>query len=399
MNQERLRTIKVELLLAVSLLIRLNCTLPGTAVIASTSEVRPDGAIRLTAPITPNSHQNPAFSPDGQTLLFTWFHQGYNAGPAGLYRLDLSEGIPVPLLDEAGHDSVNLPGSSWNITRNLITFSSDRQDTDEIWTIAHDGSSLFRVTHHTSPTYFIEPSFSPDGQWIVFEVDNSGTDHRGGNDHREATEDQQCGSIWKVQANGDDLTQLTDGPANNTDDRQPNWSPQGNRILFQRRNLSSDDWNLYTMAVDGSDIRQVTTDLSADTDASWSPYGKWIVYSSDYGGLPVPNIYVIPATGGTPIRVTNDSIHEDGAPSWSPDGKRIAFESHAGQDENSPSSLWRIDAPVRASLAIYLPLTISNHAGLAAPFSLSQVKYLDHQLQSEHNDQTTGDCFEKEGSQ
>ena len=96
------------------------------------------------------------------------------------------------------------------------------------------------------------------------------------------------------------------------------------------------------MSPDGTDFRPVTTNPSSDTDASWSPDGRWIVYSSDYGGLPVPNIFVVSAAGGIPIRVTHDDTHEDVAPSWSPDGKWIAFESHEGPDEDAPSALWRI---------------------------------------------------------
>ena len=294
---------------------------------------RPDGAYLLFTPTLPTSAQNPAFSPDGKTVLFTIFHQGYNDGPAGLYLLPLASNVISTLLFDDDQDSVNLPGSSWNADTNRITFASDREDTDEIWTISPDGSNLLRITHHTSATYFIEPSFSPKGQWIVFEVDN------------DAPEDKQQGSIWKIRMDGSGLTKLVGGPGSSRDDRQPNWSPRGDSILFQRRLVGTDDWNLYTMAPDGSDIQQVTDTPSGDTDASWSPDGDWIVYSADFGAAPVPNIFVIPAAGGTPIRITFDDIHEDGAPSWSPDGKWIAFESHKNENEDSPTSLWMIAIP------------------------------------------------------
>ena len=80
----------------------------------------------------------------------TLFHEGYDVGPAGLYLLPLAGGDPVDLLDEEGQDSVNLPGSCWNALTGPITFASDRQDTDEVWTMDDVGGDLFRVTYHTT---------------------------------------------------------------------------------------------------------------------------------------------------------------------------------------------------------------------------------------------------------
>jgi len=113
----------------------------------------------------------------------------------------------------------------------------------------------------------------------------------------------------------------------------------------------------------------VTTAPSSDTDASWSPDGRWVVYSSNYGGLPTPNILVVPAESGTPIRVTRDDTHADGAPSWSPDGKWLAFESHLGQDEDTPSALWRIPVPEGVcdeEFHVYLPLALTTSSDLSA---------------------------------
>ncbi|MCJ7723782.1 MAG: hypothetical protein MUP03_06585 [Anaerolineales bacterium] len=59
---------------------------------------RPDGAYLLFTPTLPTSAQNPAFSPDGKTVLFTIFHQGYNDGPAGLYLLPLAGNVISTLL-------------------------------------------------------------------------------------------------------------------------------------------------------------------------------------------------------------------------------------------------------------------------------------------------------------
>ncbi|MCH8064008.1 MAG: PD40 domain-containing protein [Chloroflexi bacterium] len=302
----------------------------STPVTYHSIEVRPDGALRLTGPPPGASDQNPAFSPDGSRLVFTRFEQGYNDGPAGLFLLDLRSGNTSRITPEEDQDNVNLPGSSWDAAGNRIVFSSDRDEADELWSVSPDGSGLVRLTEHEwSPMYY-EPSWSPDGEWLVFEARSSGGGEVG-----------PAGEIWKVRADGSELTQLTEG----YDDRQPNWSHALNRVLFQRRGRGELDWNIYTMTHNGEDLRPATTSPLSDTDASWSTDGKWIVYSSDNGALPSPNIFVIPWEGGTPIRVTHSDVNEDAAPSWSPDGLWIAFESHDFEDEESPAALWLIAAP------------------------------------------------------
>jgi Tol biopolymer transport system component len=317
-------------------------TFAQSATGATTTATRVDGALPVISSL-PASIQNPAFSPDGSSMIYTMFHAGYNAGPAGIFICAAAGGSGTPLIDEEGNDSVNLPGMSWNLNTNLITFASDRAGPDEIWTMAADGSKRTQVTHHPPPGYYIEPCFSPDGGWIVFEADTNAPDNL------------QQGSIFKVRADGTGQVKLTDGPANGTDDRQPNWSPTGKSILFQRRLPGSENWDIYTMNPDGTNLKQVTTTDSSDTDASFSPDGKWIVYSTDYGGLEMPNIFIIPAAGGSPIRITKNEDNEDGAPSWSPDGKWIAFESHPGADEDTSARIWRI--PV----SIPVPLITANN--------------------------------------
>jgi TolB protein len=292
---------------------------------------RRDAAVQLPVAI-PGSLQNPAWSPDGSQLLLTAFENGYNVGPAGLHLFIVASGPATLLTAEPDSDSVNLPGTSWTPATDRITFSSDRMGPEDIWTISGTGGSATRVTAHTGAAYYLEPSFSPDGQWIIFEV--------------QLDEPLDRGSLWKVRTNGNDLIRLTDGPAGGFDDRQPNWSPTSDRILFQRRIPPAGSWNLFSMAADGDDLAQVTDSEADDTDGSWSPDGRWVVYSSDEGWLELASIFVIPATGGTPLRVTNDSSRYDGAPSWSRDGDWIAFESCTGDPElSSGTTLWRIAAP------------------------------------------------------
>ncbi len=306
---------------------------------------RGDGAQLLYRGQGRASAQNPAFSPDGKSVLFTLFHDGYNEGAAALRVLPLKNGAserPGTLLDESDRAAVNLPGSSWHPSAG-VAFASDRAGRDEVWVLPPGGHRPTRVTEHRGDTGYLEPSFSPDGSWIVFQESVEKE-----NAARESDDDPSAlGSLWKVRRDGSDPTRLLDGPATRTDNRQPNWSPKGDRLVFQRRAADSEDWALYVMNADGTGLRRLTDGPGEHTDPSWSPDGRSVVFSSTAGGLDTPQIFVIPADGGRPTRVTRSGGGYDGAPSWSPDGRWIAFEARSG-DEDRPTSLWRIPVPGQA---------------------------------------------------
>ncbi|QLE75396.1 hypothetical protein FGW37_30845 [Streptomyces rectiverticillatus] len=309
---------------------------------------RADGAELLYRGKGRTSAQNPAFSPDGGSVLFTLFAGGYNDGAAALRVLSLRGGAqsrPSTLLDEADRAAVNLPGSSWHPSAG-VTFASDREGgRDEVWVMPPGGGRPARVTEHGGDSGYLEPSFSPDGSWIAFQESRESREGaEGGTAEEPADGGSALGSLWKVRRDGSGRARLLDGPATGTDNRQPNWSPKGDRLVFQRRERGSHDWALYVMNADGGGLRRLTGGAGEHTDPSWSPGGRQVVFSSTAGGLEVPQIFVIPVDGGRPVRVTRNDGSYDGAPSWSPDGRWIAFESHPG-DEDRPTALWRIPAP------------------------------------------------------
>ena len=260
-----------------------------------------DAAANLTSDATADD-QNPAFSPDGKTLLFSSKRNG-SGGNFNVWKMDLLTSQVDPLTDDSNADNVTMPGSSWNAATNMLCFFSNRYGNYEILMMDDTGSNVDRITNR--PATDMEATFSPDGQWVVFQSDY----YRSRDIHK-----VEIGEV--ISAN---LTNILG------DDIKPNWSPQGDKIVFQSNR--DGNWEIYTMNSDGDDVRNITNDPADDTDPSWSPDGTKIVYASNHGGLDEPEIFVINANGiGDPEQITDYSGY-DGAPSFSPEGTSIAFES------------------------------------------------------------------------
>ena len=79
---------------------------------------------------------------------------------------------------------------------------------------------------------------------------------------------------------------------------------------------------VFAVAANGTNTRQLTTSAGDNRGGSWSPDGQRIVFTSSRDGN--DEIYVMSADGSNQSRITNSSGTED-APQWSPDGSSIAY--------------------------------------------------------------------------
>lgn len=185
----------------------------------------------------------------------------------------------------------------------LIAFTDARVDFDLVVRNA-DGTDVRRIL--TGLGSDLDPSFSPDGEWIAFEHTSAGS----------------SADIHVVRRDGSQRRVLAAGPGIEID---PAWSPDGTRIAWS---LVEGGRAVIRVASAGGGSERTLTGGSADIVApadvqpSWSPDSRRLAFARR--GV----IYEVAADGSTlPRQLVSAAFGLQGRPSWSPDGRSIATAS------------------------------------------------------------------------
>jgi hypothetical protein len=136
--------------------------------------------------------------------------------------------------------------------------------------------------------------------------------------------------IYTINPDGTGRVRLTATASGNSGNRNPAWSPDGRRIVFESDVATPGFNDVYVMNADGSGATNLTNAPSWDAMPTWSPDGTKIAFSTDREGQ--DEIYVMNADGTNPINLTNNSATFEVLASWSPDGGKIAFQTVRGED-------------------------------------------------------------------
>lgn len=221
-----------------------------------------------------------------------------------------------------------------------LSFQSKRdgRGCDQIYTMNIDGSNVKMVSNgegRTTCAFF----FDKDRK-VLF-----GSTHLGGKECP-PNPDLSKGYVWaiypeydifSVNADGTGIKQMTSTPGY---DAEATLSPNGKKIVFTSER--DGDLDIYSMDTKGKNVKRLTNELGYDGGAFYSPDNKMIVYRSSHPKTPedvkkykdllaqhliVPTtfeVWVMNADGSGKRQVTKLNAASF-APFFTPDGKKIIF--------------------------------------------------------------------------
>ncbi len=120
----------------------------------------------------------------------------------------------------------------------------------------------------------------------------------------------------------------------------PSWSYDNKRIVFPASDFGGRT-DLYILDIQSNELKRLTNDYYDDRDPDFSPDGNYIVFSSDRTSLGAGNSYNLFLynlnTGNIEYLTFGKQV--DNSPHFSEDGKKIVFTSNA----NGPQNVWMLE--------------------------------------------------------
>jgi Tol biopolymer transport system component len=255
-----------------------------------------------------------------------------------------------------------------------IVFQSNADGDNEIYLLTRDG--VRRLTDNTCDDEY--PVWSPDGLWIAFSSNRSGSF-----------------GIYVMDAEGGEVRAVTES---DEDDGEPSWFPDGEHLAFSRetKKLLRRSTALHRVNISSGDISRILPDYRrAHGIPHVSPTGSGFTFTGkrtmgwdvavfdpvlqqvkflDEGGKSCRarfsrdgrrlayvsskadgkgDIWQMFPDGSQKTRLTLRDSTYDYFPAWSPDGRFIVFNSSPQHDHDGDWQLWLYDTEEKTAVLLY----------------------------------------------
>lgn len=198
--------------------------------------------------------QHPSWSPCGKSIVFT--SNASNPNEIDISRYDVESGKVETLFRRAGIER----DPSYSPDGKSILFASVHPNREDD---VPDNTDIFEYNLETKeekvlcshPARDYSPVYSPDGKHIAF------VSHRNGR-----SEEEFLGQLNDIRSNMD---------TSNIDALDE---------AIRKMQALQFDSDIYVMNRDGSELRQLTSNLGCDVGLCWSPDGRYLAYTSSVEG-------------------------------------------------------------------------------------------------------------------
>jgi Tol biopolymer transport system component len=250
--------------------------------------VAPMAALDTAKPITTDAQGGwPTWSPDGRIVYFS-------IADGNLWLMGSDGSNPKQLTSNAGGNFFPRVSPDGH----YIVFDSDRSGSEQIWRMDSDGNNPKQLTN--SPFQEGIPDCSPDGKWVVYSKWGA---EKG---------------LWKIPMDGGNPVRLSDAEAH-----VPTISPDGKAIAYSYEDPSANPpHGIAIMAFEGGPpMKRFDTPQSARF--RWAADGRSLLYTKNERG--VSNLWSQSIAGGTPKQIAHFNSEEITSFDLSRDGKRLVM--------------------------------------------------------------------------
>jgi TolB protein len=230
----------------------------------------------------------------------------------------------------------------------------------DLWVMDADGSNRRQLTY-SGRSIDSSPSWSPDGERIAFRT-TRGESHAGGDTanifvinadgsgERQLTplkrDPRASGGLFPAWSPSGDTIAFSNGLGINlvrpdgthlkrlgVQGECSTWSPDGTQVMFCSNSINrdgGDNWDVWVMNADGSDVRALTNGPGQDYPEAWSPDGTRLAFFSRRAS-PGGDVFVMNADGSGVRRIT-DEPGAEAVNGWLPDGRLVVSLSPPGRE-------------------------------------------------------------------